>query len=171
MDIVIVVAIARNGVIGRDGGLPWRLSTDLRRFKATTSGSPVIMGRRTYDSIGKPLPNRLNIVVTRNTGWARDGVTAAHSLDQAVELARQGAADMPDATGIYVIGGGQIYEEALPQADRLDVTHVQADVEGDTRFPPIDPALWRAAASSDHPSGEKDSHPTHHVMYERITSA
>lgn len=166
-DIVIHVAMAENGVIGRAGAMPWTLSTDLKRFKAQTMGKPVVMGRKTFESIGRPLPGRLNIVVTRNRDWGASGVEAVGSLDDALTLARVRARCVPAADAICIIGGGEIYRQAIGRADRLHVTRVLADIEGDTRFPPIDPAVWHAVASEDHPAGEKDSHPTRHVVYER----
>ncbi len=171
MHIAIHVAIAENGVIGRDGGLPWRLSTDLKRFKADTMGKPVIMGRKTYEGIGKPLPGRLNIVVTRDRGWRAEGVEVAHSLDDAIRLAEARVRCMAGVDEVCVIGGGQIYGQALPLADRLHVTHVLAAVEGDAHFPPIDPAVWRLVRSQDVPAGEKDSHATRHSIYERRSGA
>lgn len=163
MRITLVAAIAEDGVIGRDGGLPWRLSSDLRRFKATTMGKPVIMGRKTWESIPRrPLPGRLNIVVTRNPGYPAEGAEVARSLAEA--LAR---ADAAGANEAFVIGGGEIFSQAMPLADRLDVTHVLARIGGDTRFPVIDAREWVALAKQDLPAGEMDSHPTRHVIYER----
>ena len=171
-DIVIHVAMAENGVIGRAGAMPWRLATDLRRFKALTMGKPVVMGRITFESIGRPLPGRLNIVVTRDADWRAEGVETVHSLDDALALARVRARCAPAADAICIIGGGEIYRQAIDYADRLHVTHVLAAIRGDTRFPPIDPAVWREVAAEDHPAGEKDSHATRHVVYERAgTSA
>jgi dihydrofolate reductase len=166
MDIAIYVAIAENGVIGREGGLPWRLSTDLKRFKADTMGKPIIMGRKTYEGIGRPLPGRLNIVVTRYKGWHADGIEVAHSLEEAITLARVRGRCMAGAGEVCVVGGGEIYAQALPLADRLHVTHVLATVDGDARFPPIDPAIWRVVRSEDFPAGEKDSHATRYTVYE-----
>ncbi len=171
MDIAIYVAIAENGVIGRDGGLPWRLSTDLKRFKADTMGKPVVMGRKTYEGIGKPLPGRLNIVVTRDQNWRAEGVEVAHSLEDAIQLAKARARCMAGIGEIAVIGGGEIYRQALPLAGRLNVTHVLAAVEGDARFPPIDPAQWRVVSSHEVPAGEKDSHATRHAVYVRCADA
>lgn len=168
LPISIVVAIASNDVIGSDGGMPWRLSTDLRRFKSVTMGNPVVMGRKTYDSIGNPLPGRLNIVVTRNANWHAEGVERVSSLQEGIALANARGGDMPEASQICVIGGGQIYAEALPLADRLIVTHILAHIEGDTVFPPIDDAVWSAASSKGFPGGGKDSHATRYVIYERI---
>jgi len=165
--IVIVVAVADNGVIGRDGGLPWRLSSDLRRFKAETMGRPVLMGRRTWESIGRPLPGRLNIVVSRDRSFRAEGAETATTLTDALTLARVRGRCLP-GEAIFVIGGGEIYRQALPLADQLSVTHVLATIDGDTRFPAIDPADWRAVSVEEVPAGERDSHPTRHVIYERI---
>ncbi|MBX9450977.1 dihydrofolate reductase [Neoaquamicrobium sediminum] len=167
MKVTLVVAIAENGVIGRDGDLPWRLSTDMKRFKATTMGKPVVMGRKTWESFPKrPLPGRHNIVITRDRAYLAEGADVASSLDEAMQFARaDGAAE------VAVIGGGQIYAQALPDADRLDVTHVLATVDGDTRFPPIDPQTWYVVSEEAYPAGEKDSHATRHVIYERRQSA
>lgn len=167
MDVVIHVAIAENGVIGRKGGLPWRLSTDLKRFKARTMGKPIVMGRKTYEGVGRPLPGRLNIVVTRDGSWRAEGVEAVHSLDDAIRLATTRARCMTGADEVCVIGGGEIYVQALPLADRLDVTHVLASVDGDAFFPPIDPEKWRVVGTEDVPAGEKDSHATRFTVYER----
>lgn len=165
MTVGFYVAIAENGVIGRDGGLPWRLSTDMKRFKETTMGKPVVMGRRTWDSFPKrPLPGRLNIVVTRDQEFETEGAVVAHTLEQALALAQHEAGSQGE---VAVIGGGQIYREAMPFADRLYVTHVKAAIDGDTRFPDIDPAQWRVVESQDFPAGEKDSHETRYVVYER----
>ncbi len=167
MRITLIVAVAQNGIIGRDGGLPWRLSSDLRRFKADTIGKPVIMGRRTHQSIGRPLPDRLNIVVTRDRAFRAEGVEIAHSLADALTLARIRGRCMTGADEICVIGGGDLYAQALPLADRLRVTHVLAEVDGDTRFPAIDPARWQVVSSTEHAPGEKDSHATRYVVYDR----
>lgn len=163
MRVRLVVAVAENGVIGRDGGMPWRLSTDMRRFKTITMGKPVIMGRRTWESLPKrPLPGRRNIVVTRDPAYAAAGATPARSLDEALAVARADGAEEA-----CVIGGGEIYAAALPLADTLDVTHILAEIDGDTLFPAIDPALWRTVSSEEQPAGEKDSHATRHVVYRR----
>ncbi|MER8440338.1 dihydrofolate reductase [Mesorhizobium sp. M1312] len=167
MDVAIYVAIAENGVIGRDGGLPWRLSSDLKRFKADTMGKPIIMGRKTYEGIGRPLPGRLNIVVTRDKAWRAEGVDVVHSLDEAISLAKVRGRCMAGADEICVIGGGEIYAQALPLADRLHVTHILAAVDGDAHLPPINPDLWHIVRSQDVPAGEKDSHATRYSVYER----
>ncbi len=167
MDIAIYVAIAENGVIGREGGLPWRLSSDLKRFKAGTMGKPIIMGRKTWQGLGRPLPGRLNIVVTRDRSFRAEGAEVAASLADAITLAKARARCMAGADEICVIGGGEIYAQALPLADRLYVTHVLGEVDGDTRFPPIDLEIWRIVGNDDFPAGEKDTHATRHTVYER----
>ena len=168
MQIAIYVAIAENGVIGSKGGLPWRLSTDLKRFKAGTMGKPIVMGRKTWESFPKrPLPGRLNIVVTRDKAYRAEGAETASSLRDAITLAEIRARCMAVADEICVIGGGEIYAQALPLADRLHVTHVLASVDGDTVFPTIDPAIWHLARAEVFPAGEKDSHATRYAVYER----
>lgn len=157
--ITLVVAVAENGVIGREGDLPWRLSSDLKRFKADTIGKPVIMGRKTFQSIGKPLPGRENIVVSRDQSFRPDGVTVSSSVKSALDLARQAARAM-EASDIAVIGGGEIYRQAFDLADRIIVTRVMARPDGDTHFPEIDPEIWQELEAQDHPAGEKDSHAT-----------
>lgn len=138
MPVTIVAAVARNGVIGRDNDLPWRLPEDLRRFKQLTMGGVLVMGRRTYESIGRPLPGRRTIVVSRDPGLRIDGVEVAASLEEA--LARAGDGE------VYVVGGGEIYRQAMGLADALEITEVDAEPEGDTFFPEIDPADWREVA-------------------------
>lgn len=167
MNIALVVAVAENGVIGREGGLPWKLSSDLKRFKADTMGKPIVMGRKTYESIGRALPGRLSIVVTRNPGWRAEGVEAVQSLGDALTLATARARCMAGADEICVIGGGEIFAQAFPMATRLYVTHVLAGIEGDTFLPEIDPSIWREVRSEAFPAGEKDSHATRYAIYER----
>ena len=168
MDLAIYVAIAENGVIGSKGGLPWRLSTDLKRFKAGTMGKPIIMGRKTWESFPKrPLPGRLNIVVTRDKTYRAEGAEVAPSLQDAIALAKIRARCMAGVDELCVIGGGEISAQALPLADRLHVTHVLAKVDGDTVFPAIDPSVWRLVSSEEVPAGEKDTHATRYAVYER----
>lgn len=138
--ISLIVAVARNGVIGRDGGLAWKISDDLKRFREITTGHPVIMGRKTFDSIGKPLPKRTNIVVSRTMGET-DGVFVARTVEAALDEARRAAAEM-NVDEVFVIGGADLYKKTLPLADRLYLTEVDAQVMGDVRFPPIDEAQW-----------------------------
>ncbi|CAN7334732.1 dihydrofolate reductase [Pararhizobium sp. LjRoot235] len=155
--VTIVVAVSANGVIGRDGGLPWHLPTDLKRFKALTLGKPVIMGRKTWASIGRPLPGRPNIVISRDPDFRAEGATAVRSLDEAVTLARQQASAL-GADEVCVIGGGEIYRQAMSAADILHITEVAAEVDGDTRFPPVDPGTFEKIVDEPLPRGEKDSH-------------
>lgn len=171
MKIVIHVAIAENGVIGRDNGLPWRLSSDMKRFKEMTMGKPVVMGRKTWESFPRrPLPGRLNIVLTRSDGFEAGGAEVVAGLEDAIDLARERGREMPGADEVCILGGGEVYRQALPLADRLYVTHVLASVDGDTRFPGIDPVKWELVHSEDHPAGEKDSHATRYAVYERRQS-
>jgi dihydrofolate reductase len=165
MTVALIAAVAGNGVIGADNAMPWRLSTDLQRFKRLTLGKPVVMGRRTFESLGKPLAGRLNIVITRQPDFAPEGVSVAASLDTGLALADREAGPSGE---VMVIGGGQLYAEAIGRADRLYITHVDAAPEGDTHFPSIDPAVWRAASREAVPAGEKDSAATEFVVYRRI---
>jgi len=166
----LIAAVAENGVIGAGDRMPWRLSSDLKRFKSITTGKPVVMGRRTFETIGKPLAGRLNIVVSRKTDFAPDGVVLAPSLEAALIKAGEKARASADKE-IMVIGGGEIYREAIDLADRLYITHVEAAPEGDTQFPPIDPGFWRATVSEHTPAGPKDSAATTFVIYERVANA
>jgi len=168
--IVLVVAVAQNGVIGRDGDLPWRLPSDLKRFKQLTLGKPVVMGRKTWDSIGRPLPGRPNIVVTRDASFAAPGATVVSSLDEGLAVAQR-EAEALGVDEICVIGGGQIYAQVFDRADILHVTRVEADVAGDTRFPAIDPAVFERVADEPIPQGEKDSHAMHFATWRRRKAA
>lgn len=145
--VVLVAAVARNRVIGNAGALPWRLPADLRRFKAITLDKPMVMGRKTFDSIGRPLPGRRTIVVTRDPAWSAEGVETARSLAAALAMAGE-----PRPDEIIVAGGGEIYAQALPLADRLRLTWVEAEPEGDALFPEVDPAQWRETARESHPA-------------------
>ncbi len=138
--ISIIVAVAENRVIGCQGRLVFRISEDLQRFKRLTTGHPVVMGRKTWESIGRPLPGRTNIVVTRQAGFTAEGAVTTGSLERALELARQQPGGSDE---IFVIGGGEIYTAAMEWADRLYVTEIDARPEGDTLFPVIDPGVWR----------------------------
>lgn len=165
--LCIIAAVAGNGVIGRDNDLPWRLPSDLKHFKAVTMGRPVIMGRRTYDSIGRPLPGRDNIVVTRSATFDPAQVHAAYSLDEA-EMLAEGFARARGVDEIFVIGGGQLYAETIGRAHRLYITEVAEQPEGDTRFPAIDPAIWREVSRQGPIRGATDSAAMTFVVYERI---
>lgn len=149
MRISLIAAVAENGVIGREGGLPWRIPEDLKFFKATTLGKPVIMGRKTYDSIGKPLPGRLNIVLTRDARWRAQGVRVAHDLDAALEIARASGADEA-----MIIGGENVYEAALPHAGRLYLTQVHREFDGDAHFPMLNPEEWLETARKEGAPGD-----------------
>ena len=166
MRIALMVAMARNRVIGRNNALPWYLPEDLRYFKQVTYGKPVIMGRRTHESIGRPLPGRLNLVVSRNPEWRSAGVTATDSLEEALSRARaQSVVDGVDEA--VVIGGSQIYAEALPVADRLYMTEVHARIEGDAFFPPLDWSQWWEIAREDCPASGNNDYPYSLVIYDR----
>jgi dihydrofolate reductase len=156
MQIVLVAAIGENNVIGRDGKLPWRLKSDLQHFKQMTINRPVIMGRKTYESIGKPLTGRTNIVITREAKYSAPGIVIAPSFERALALARHDA-EKRGAGEIMVIGGSDIFAAALPLADRLEITLVHAAPEGDALFPPIDPAVWREISREEHAVGPDDS--------------
>jgi dihydrofolate reductase len=164
--LVLVAAVADNGVIGRDNALPFRQSSDLKRFKVLTMGKPVLMGRKTFLSIGKPLPGRTNIVVSRNSGFAAEGVVAAGDLDLALSTAC-GDALRRGADEVAVIGGADIFSLLMPLADRLEITHVHSRPDGDTHFPPIDASQWRAVAKSELPAGPRDEAPVSYVTYVR----
>lgn len=160
--IALVVARGRNGVIGRDGDLPWRLRSDLQRFKAITIGKPCLMGRKTWESLPlKPLPGRLNVVLTRDEGWGEAGeargALVCRTLDEAIEIARE-QAEEDGVDEICVIGGTALFEAALPRAKRLYITEVDAAPEGDAVFPAFDPADWTEVSSEAQPAGEKDDH-------------
>ncbi|SHF24520.1 dihydrofolate reductase [Kaistia soli DSM 19436] len=170
LKLSIIAAVAENGIIGADGEMPWKLSTDLRRFRSITTGKPVIMGRKTFASIGRPLPNRVNIVVSRDPAFSPEGAVVVPTLEAAISAAiAAGAAS--DVVEAVVIGGGEIYRAFLPQADRLYITHVEAAPAGDVSFPPIEPSVWRAVSTEAVPAGPADSVATRFTVYERIGSA
>jgi dihydrofolate reductase len=156
----LVVAMARNRVIGRDNRLPWRLPADLAYFKQVTLGHPVVMGRRTHESIGRPLPGRHNIVVSRNPGYRAAGCTVVGSLDEAWKAAG-------DAEEVCVIGGSSLFAEALPLADRIHLTEVLADVAGDTFFPDFDRSQWSEREVARHGADERHDYPFRIVVLDR----
>lgn len=146
--VTLIVARARNGVIGHRNALPWHLPEDLRHFKAVTTGHTIVMGRKTFESIGRPLPGRRSIVVTRDTHWRHEGCERAGSIEEAVALASQPGPDSAIATDeVFVIGGAQLYEAALGRADRAIVTEIGLEPEGDTWFAPLGPPQWELHAS------------------------
>ena len=145
--ITLIVARAQNGVIGRDGGLPWHIPADLKRFKALTMGSAMVMGRRTFESLPGVLPGRRHIVITRDRSWQADGAEVAHDIDQALRV----AGDEP----VSVIGGAEIFALFLPRADRIELTEVLADMTGDTHLPdPRDSGAWRETFSEEHEAAD-----------------
>ena len=166
MQIVFVVAVAENGVIGAGGKMPWRLKSDLARFKALTIGKPVVMGRKTFVSIGRPLPARTNIVITRDANFRADGVVVTSSLTEAKAIAT-GDAMRRFATEIAVICGAEIYAQWMDDADRLEITEVHARPDGDTHFPAIDATAWEEVARVRNPAGPHDSADFSYVTYRR----
>lgn len=169
LSIFLIVAVAENGVIGHGGGMPWRLKSDLQRFKQLTLNKPVIMGRKTYQSIGRPLPGRSNIVVTRDPDFSAAGILVARSFEAAEEIA-VGDALRRSAPDIAVIGGAEIFAHWLPQATRLELTEVHASPPGDTTFPALDPAQWEEVARARHAAGPQDSADFSYVTYRRCTA-
>jgi len=163
MKISLVVAMTRHHVIGCDNGLPWRLSADLKHFKAVTLGKPVLMGRRTYESIGKPLPGRTNLVLTRDTGWNAEGVIAVHSIDEALSRVR-------DAEEVAGIGGAEVFRLLLPMASLIHLTWVEADVAGDTWFPPFEQSQWRETSSRRAQADERNAYDMTFVTLERVSA-
>ena len=159
--ITLVVAKSDNNIIGDNNQLIWRLSHDLRRFKSITTGHPVIMGRKTFDSVGKPLPNRTNIVITRNKDWSSEGVEVAHSLDKAIEIAKEIDSE------IFIIGGGNIYKQSMDVADAIEVTEVHHTFDGDTLFPEINLNVWKEVSREDHTKDEKNEYNYSFVRYEK----
>jgi dihydrofolate reductase len=162
--VSLIVAMARNGVIGRGNAMPWHLPADLKRFKALTLGKPILMGRRTYESIGRALPGRDNLVLTRARDWRAAGVTVVHSVDEALQHSAAGAE-------LAVIGGAEVYRLTLPLAGRIYLTQVLADVEGDTFFPEFSAGEWREVESSEYPADERHAYGMKFVTFERVRPA
>jgi len=158
--VSLVVAMARNGVIGRDNALPWRLPEDLKHFKAVTLGKPVLMGRRTFESIGKPLPGRTNLVLTRDAGWRAAGAVGVHSIGEAFAHAQEA----PELAGI---GGAEVFTLLLPLAARIYLTRVQADIPGDTFFPPLDMSQWVESDSRKFAADERNGYDMTFMTLER----
>ncbi|HUN24845.1 MAG TPA: dihydrofolate reductase [Steroidobacteraceae bacterium] len=157
----LLVAVAENGVIGRDNALPWRLPDDLKRFKALTMGKPILMGRSTFESIGRALPGRTSLVLTRSPAWSAAGVTVVHSLEEAIARAA-------GAEELLVIGGAQVYALALPRAARIYLTRVHASVSGDTRLPELGRAAWREVSREEHPPDALHAHAMTFSVLERV---
>jgi dihydrofolate reductase len=158
--VSLIVAVADNGVIGRDNALPWHLPEDLKRFKRITMGKPIVMGRKTFESIGKPLPGRQNIVVTRDANYRREGVTVVHSVDAA--LAAAGMAEE-----VMVIGGADLFRLFMPRAGRVHLTRVHGDIAGDVHWPPLDAVRWHRTAAEEHPADERHSHAMTFELWEK----
>ena len=170
MKILIIAAVADNGVIGRGNTLPWRLKSDMQHFRSRTMGKPVVMGRKTYLSIGKPLAGRTTIVVSRDRAFAAPGIVVAHSLDAAL-VAASGDALRRNADAIVIAGGAEIYTQALPLATQLAVTHVHKEVDGDARFPAIDPNQWQVSSRETPQRAAEDEADFDFVTYERRSGA
>jgi len=170
MNILLVAAIAENGVIGRGNALPWRLKSDMQHFRALTMGKPVLIGRKTYLSIGKPLSGRTTIVVSRDRNFTAPGIVVAPSLDAALATAR-GDALRRNVDAIVVAGGAEIYGQAMPLATQLAITHVHKRIDGDAHFPAIDPNEWHESARSEHAAAAEDEAAFAFVTYERAIDA
>lgn len=166
MKLSLIVAVAENGVIGRDGGLPWRMSSDLKTFRRLSMGKPMIMGRRTFESIGKPLDGRDNIVVTRDAMFAADGVSVCETITDAITLARV-LATTRGTDEIMIIGGAKIYDATLDLADRIYFTRVHAEPEGDRYFPTPDPDRWQVVSREALAKGDRDDHAATLIVYDR----
>ena len=162
MIISLIVAAAKNNAIGKSGGMPWHLPEDMKHFKNITWAMPVIMGRRTFESLKKPLSGRKNIVVTRQSGWKAVGTVSVKNLDDAFFVASQ-----TDAKEVFVIGGGQIYNLAINKSKRIYLTRVESEPEADTFFPKLDPEEWQLVSSIDHPPDEKNLYPYSFQIWER----
>jgi dihydrofolate reductase len=161
MVVSLVVAVAENGVIGRDNALPWRLPNDLKFFKRTTLGHPILMGRATFESIGRPLPGRSNLVLSHNPALQIEGCTVVHSLEAAI-------AASTDAQELMVIGGAQVYAQILPRADRIYLTRVHADVSGDSYFPAFDTTQWRADSTERHEADAQHAYAYSFITLQRV---
>ncbi len=164
--VILIAAIAENGIIGRGNALPWRLKSDMQHFRALTMGKPVVMGRKTFLSIGKPLRGRTTIVISRDLRFTAPGVVVAPGIDSALAVAR-GDALRRNAEAIIVAGGADIYEQTLAFATQLAITHVHKTVDGDARFPAIDPKLWRESAREERQAGREDEAAFAFVTYSR----
>ncbi len=166
MKLSLIAALATNNVIGRQNQVPWYLPTDLRRFKALTMGHHLIMGRKTYDSVGRPLPGRTNVVITRRQEWTAEGVTVVHSLEDAVRVAANAG-----EIEAFIAGGAEIYELAIHRADRMYLTRVHAEVEGDTFFPEFDDVSeWKLIDAEHCEADEKNEYPFSFLTYERAAA-
>lgn len=159
--ITIIAAIGKNNELGKDNDLIWHLPNDLKRFKKVTAGHHVIMGRKTYESLGRPLPNRANIIITRNLDFKANGCVIVHSLEEAIEAAKED-------TNPYILGGAEIYKQAMQIADSLDLTHVDAVLDADAFFPEIDKKRWTEIAREDHFKDDKHQYDYSFVTYKKV---
>lgn len=166
MKLALIAAYSQNRVVGFDNKLPWHLPEDLQYFKRCTSGKAIIMGRKTFESIGRPLPNRTNIVITRNAQFQAEGVKVVSNLEDAIEMAKA-VNDVNGVDEVMVIGGATIYELALPLADRLYLTHVHAHIEGDAYFPEVDFSKWHEMQRADYAASESNPYDYSFVVYEK----
>lgn len=166
MNMSVIVAVAENGVVGRDNALPWHLPSDLQYFKRKTMGKPIVMGRKTFESIGRPLPGRANIIVSRSQGYSAKGAYVVESVDRALALAEE-LASADGEHELMVIGGASIYAAAIPFADTLYITEVHAEIEGDVRLPVIDWSVWQEVSRHRHAAEGSDSHEFSFVEYRR----
>ncbi|MFV1871783.1 MAG: dihydrofolate reductase [Oleiphilus sp.] len=166
MKCSMIVAMSENRVIGINNKLPWYLPNDMKYFKQVTMGKPIIMGRKTYESIGKPLPGRANIVITRNTQWQAEGVKVAHSLEQAIALA-EAISNIDGQSEVMIIGGDQIYKACLPQVDRVYLTKVHAEVQGDAWFPEVDWSSWQEVGREDFQAEGANPYDYSFIVYDR----
>ena len=165
--VSLIVAMTRNRVLGRDGDMPWRLSADLKRFKKITMGHPLIMGRKTFDSIGRPLPGRTTIVVSRSGVIDDPNVAVARGFDEAVQIARDSAGGGSDDGEVFITGGAQIYELALPFVERIYLTQIHCTLEGDTFFPELDWGPWELLSQEDHRADERNNYDYSFLIYQR----
>lgn len=159
--------MSENRIIGRDGGMPWHLPGDLKYFKKTTMSKPIVMGRRTYESIGKPLPGRLNIVITRDQSYSPEGVTTVHTLEDAIAIGDR-QAQQDGVNEVMIVGGGQIYAESLIITDRVYLTEIHASIDGDTMFPELSPHEWREISRTNSVDGELSDPQCSFVILDRV---
>jgi dihydrofolate reductase len=162
MTLTLIAAVADDRVIGRSNALPWYLPADLKRFKQLTTGHTVVMGRKTYESVGRPLPNRRNIVISSSKDFRPDGVTVVRSLDDALMLAK-------DDGNVFIIGGARVFADAMPAGDRMELTRVHARIPGDVFFPPWNPSDWTLVSEENHPADQRNQYPYSFQTYERRT--
>ena len=171
MTLSLISAVAKNGVIGGGNTLLWDLPADMKHFRTTTSGHTVIMGRKTYESIGRPLPNRKNIVITRDASYMKDGIDVVNSLEEAIRLITlehgKEFEENQDEVEAFIIGGGEIYKQAIDKAQKLYITEVHQDFEGDTLFPEIDKAIWKEVSREDHTEDDTNKIPYSFVEYKK----